>query len=349
MVCTPIPSSCLSPHLPQPPLPLATIPFVVAEDSTGAVIAERDAHQKLPPASTLKMLTALALLPVLDPRKMITATYGEASIEGTRVGLVAGAKYRVSDLFYGMFLASGNDASLALARAAGGDAKTVASMTKIAQDIGATDTVVKNPDGLDAAGQVSSVHDLAIMARIGLRRPDFASYVAAVWVKFPGRPATKKGQHRQTFEVWNRNRFMLAGYRGAIGVKSGYTTKAHNTLVIAATRGHHTYIVSLLNVQGNPYIPAIALMNWAFKYGAKAKPVDSLVAPQPTPSPSATPLSHTDASQVKASGSPLTHSATTSDGSTLPLPIVALWGVATVVAIAYLVIRRRRESTRSIE
>jgi serine-type D-Ala-D-Ala carboxypeptidase (penicillin-binding protein 5/6) len=331
--------------VPQPPLPPVGVPFVIANAATGDVIAERDAHKRMPPASTLKMLTALALLPNLDPRKVITATYGESSVEGTRVGLVAGEKYHISDLFYGMFLASGNDASLALSRANGGDKVTVAEMNQIAKQIGATDTLVVNPDGLDAKGQLSSAHDLCIFAREGLKRPDFASYVATKWVKFPGRSAKKKGQHRQTFQVWNINRFMQSGYRGAIGVKSGYTTHAHNTLAIAATRGSRTYIVTLMGIQGNSYKYGIALMNWAFKNGAKVKPVDTLLPPPPTPSPSPTiaPASHTDDAAIQASGQ---QSKQTSVGSSfkLPMPIVALWGVVTAIVIGVLVMRRRDQA-----
>jgi D-alanyl-D-alanine carboxypeptidase (penicillin-binding protein 5/6) len=331
--------------VPQPPLPPVGVPFVIADATTGDVIAERYAHKRMPPASTLKMLTALALLPNLDPRRVITATYGESSVEGTRVGLVAGEKYHISDLFYGMFLASGNDASLALSRANGGDKVTVAQMSQIAAQIGATDTVVVNTDGLDAKGQLSSAHDLAIFAREGLKRPDFASYVATKWIKFPGRSAKKKGQHRQTFQVWNINRFMLSGYRGAIGVKSGYTTHAHNTLAIAATRGSRTYIVTLLGVQANSYKYGIALMNWAFKNGGKVNPIDSLLPPVPTPSatPSAAAASHTDDAAIQASGQ---QSKQASIGSTfkLPMPIVVLWGVITAVVIGVLVMRRRNQA-----
>ena len=328
----------------EPPRVPTTIPFVVADATTGAVIAERDAHKKLPPASTLKILTALALLPVLDPRKTVTATYGEATVMGTRVGLVAGATYRVSDLFYGMFLASGNDASLALSRAAGGDAKTVARMNDIARAIGASDTVAKTPDGLDTRGQVSSVHDLALMSMIGLQRPDFASYVAATWVKFPGRLPAKSGLHRETFEVWNLNRFMLENYPGAIGVKSGYTTKAHNTLVIAATRGRHTYIVSMLNAQVNPYVYATALMDWAFKYGARAHAVDTLL---PTAQSGRSEQASRDRISVLQAALPQSGFGSGAGPASprFPLPLVVLWGLGTLVAIGFLVRRRRRETS----
>jgi D-alanyl-D-alanine carboxypeptidase (penicillin-binding protein 5/6) len=244
-----------------------------------------------------------------------------------------------------MFLASGNDASLALSRAAGGDQVTVTEMNQIAQQIGAADTLVVNPDGLDAKGQLSSAHDLCIFAREGLKRPDFASYVATQWVKFPGRAAKKKGQHRQTFQVWNINRFMQSGYRGAIGVKSGYTTHAHNTLAIAATRGSRTYIISLMGVQGNIYKYAIALMNWAFKNGGKVQPVDSLIPapPTPSPTPSVAAAAHLDESAIQASGQQAKPAVAGGDFK-LPMPIVVAWGFATAIVIAYLVMRRRKQS-----
>ena len=267
-----------------PPVP-REIPFVVADGTTGAVLAERDGHKRLPMASTLKMLTLLSLLDVLNPNQVVHATYGDVAVSGSRVGLVAGAAYHVRDLYFGMMLASGNDASLALARAAGGQSKTVDLMRATALGLGATETTIVNPDGLDAKGQLSTVHDLALIAMSGMKRHDFASIVGTTWVWFPGALPKKKGAHRQKFEVWTINRFMLHNYRGAIGVKSGYTTHAHNTLVIAARRGARYYIVALLNCKHDPYIYAEALMTWAFKHGAVARSVDQLL-PTATPSPS---------------------------------------------------------------
>nr|WP_284289906.1 hypothetical protein [Angustibacter aerolatus] len=110
--------------------------------------------------------------------------------------------------------------------------------------LGARDTVVRNPSGLDAKGQVTSAYDLALVARAGMRLPAFRSLVATRHVDFPGKKA-KRGKRRPTYQIQNHNR-LLANYDGAIGVKNGYTEAARWTVVGAATRGGRTYVVTAL-------------------------------------------------------------------------------------------------------
>ena len=100
--------------------------WLVADATTGTILAAKNAHGRFMPASTLKTLTALTLLPRLDKSAVYVGRPQDTSVEGTRVGIVAGATYTVDQLFYGLFLASGNDAASALANAGGGWAKTVA-------------------------------------------------------------------------------------------------------------------------------------------------------------------------------------------------------------------------------
>ena len=111
----------LPPGAPKLPKDLTAHGWLLADLDTGEVLAARDAHGRYPPASTLKMLTALTLLPKLkDRRVLLTATESDVDVDGTRVGLVAKGRYTVDVLFQAMLMASGNDAANALARAAGG-------------------------------------------------------------------------------------------------------------------------------------------------------------------------------------------------------------------------------------
>src|SRR6266508_3621015 len=138
------------------PPAIGSISYVVADARTGAVLASKEAHRRLPPASTLKTLTALALLPALDPRKTYTATHADAAVDGTRVGMVEKGRYTVHQMFEGLFVMSGNDAANGLANAAGGLPATIRRMKATAAQLQAYDTVAVNPSGLDAPGQVSS-------------------------------------------------------------------------------------------------------------------------------------------------------------------------------------------------
>jgi D-alanyl-D-alanine carboxypeptidase (penicillin-binding protein 5/6) len=252
--------------------------WLVADADTGAVLAAKHAHERLRPASTLKILTAITLLPRLDPRRVQHATYDDAVVEGSRVGIVPGVPYTVRDLFYGMFLPSGNDAARALAEAGGGVSHTVHLMQRTARTMQAMDTHVVNPHGLDAPGQVTSAYDLALFARAGLARADFRRYCSTVTYAFPGR-MPKPGHPRSTYQIYNQNPMLVDGFDGAIGVKTGYTTLAGRTFVGAATRHGHTLIVTLMHVQDTSATDAESLLQWGFEHLPHAKPVGQLVAP----------------------------------------------------------------------
>src|SRR5215210_2999170 len=129
--------------------------YLVADLGTGAVLAGLNPHGRLRPASTLKVLTALTLLPELQPDWVYTAGFDDANVEGSKVGVVPDATYTVHNLFEGLFLMSGNDAANALANAGGGVRQTVASMNATARELGALDTTAVNPSGLDADGQLT--------------------------------------------------------------------------------------------------------------------------------------------------------------------------------------------------
>jgi D-alanyl-D-alanine carboxypeptidase (penicillin-binding protein 5/6) len=251
--------------------------FVLADEATGAILAERAPHEKLRPASTLKVLTALALMPRLDPAQVHLAVPGDIAALATAepgasaVGIKPGLSYRVSDLWNGVFLRSGNDAIATLAAMAGGEGPTVDLMRQTAQRLHANDTVVVNADGYDADGQVSSSYDLALMARAGLQDPGFRAYCGLQKAKFPSVNGT-------TYEIDNENR-LLGKYPGMIGVKNGYTSLAHHTFVGAAQRNGRTLIVSVFDAGMDIYQQTAKLLDWGFAVPATAAGVDQLVAP----------------------------------------------------------------------
>ena len=183
-------------------------------------------------------------------------------MEGSRVGVVPDATYTVHQLFQGMFLMSGNDAASALANADGGRRQTVARMNATAKGLGALDTTVRNPSGLDAPGQYTSAYDLALFARAGLARQDFRDYVTTVRARFPGK-MPKHGKTRKTFAIYTQDRLLL-NYRGAIGVKTGWTTKARGTFVGAATRNGHTLVATVLHTGFSSWKESRALLAWGF-------------------------------------------------------------------------------------
>jgi D-alanyl-D-alanine carboxypeptidase (penicillin-binding protein 5/6) len=277
----------LPPGVPRPPA-MKAASYVVADLDTGAVLVAKAAHAPHLPASALKSLTAVTLLPRLDQNTRVRAEPTDV-VEGSKVGISPGSTYTARQLFQGMMLSSGNDAAMALARAAGGVPQTVARMQTVARGLGARDTVVRNPSGLDAPGQVTSAYDLALVARAGLRLPAFRQLVATRRVSFPGREV--RGKRRTGYQIQNHNR-LLANYAGAIGVKNGYTVAARWSVAGAATRGGRTYVVTALTRGDGSWRPTAALLDWAFAHGGQARAVGRLVSPgelERTPSTAASP------------------------------------------------------------
>lgn len=251
--------------------------YLVADLDTGQVLAAKAPHAKLRPASTLKTLTALVLLPRLKKTDPVIGTSTDAGIIGSKVGVYPGLHYTVDQLFQGMFLASGNDAVHALcAHDQGGVPATIQRMNLKAKDLNALDTHVTDPTGLDADGQFSSAYDLALFARAGLARQDFATYASTKYTNFPN--VGNKG----TYQVANQNK-LLFNYDGALGVKTGYTTLARNTFVGAARRNGHTLVVTMMNAPHGITEDASNLLTWTFANYAKLKPVGTLIKPVAAP------------------------------------------------------------------
>jgi D-alanyl-D-alanine carboxypeptidase (penicillin-binding protein 5/6) len=262
--------------VPAPPPPQST-GWLLADLDSGDVIAAQGAHTKLAPASTLKVLTALALTTGVDPGTVYTARDADAVIDGSKVGLVPGSRYTVNDLLHGLMLGSGNDCAEALAAVYGGDRKAVAQMNTVADELGADDTRAETPSGLDAPGQVTTVYDLALIARAALDDAKVGKVMATQNYQFPAE-GRAIGAGRKRFAIQNHNK-LLGFFPGATGGKTGFTQTARQSFVGSAERGGKRYVVTILHGEGRPWQQAGDLLDWAFRYGSKAEPVGRLAAP----------------------------------------------------------------------
>ncbi|WP_431948922.1 D-alanyl-D-alanine carboxypeptidase family protein [Actinacidiphila sp. bgisy167] len=252
-----------------------SLSWIVADADSGEVLASYNAHRRLPPASTLKMLFADTLLPRFDRRTQHRVTHADLAGLGSGsslVGIEAGITYSVEQLWLGVFLRSGNDAVHVLCSMNGGVDKTVRDMRARARELQANDTYVVSPDGYDTPGQLSSAYDLTLIARAGLRNPDFRHYCRTRIARFPA----EKGK---TFEIQNTNR-LLGDYDGMIGVKNGYTTDAGNTFTGAAERDGRTLLVTVMHPESGydeVYREAADLLDWGFGAVGRVEPVGELV------------------------------------------------------------------------
>jgi D-alanyl-D-alanine carboxypeptidase (penicillin-binding protein 5/6) len=248
--------------------------YLIADVTTGKVLAAKDPHGHFLPASTLKILTADALMPVLDPARTVVTSHQAAVVTPSRVGLIQGHRYRVSDLFRALLLISANDAAISLAEATGSYRKGVAMMNAEARHLQADDTVAKRPNGLNAKGQHTSAYDLALFAQQALHMPRFLRIERLHVAKFPL-------YRRAKVNLWNQNA-MLGSYPGDIAGKIGWTTRARASYIGWARRGGHTLIVTLMRCTPlTEMVSAAKLLNWGFAMDGKVRPVGELAAPRP--------------------------------------------------------------------
>ena len=268
--------------------------YVVADATTGQVLAAKDPHGHLLPASTLKILTTDTLMPVLNPHQSVVTSHQAAVVEPSKVGLVQGRRYQVHDLFKALLLISANDAAIALAQATGSYDKGVAMMNAEAHHLRADDTVARSPNGLPAKGQHTSAYDLALFARQALTMPGFLKIEGMRVAAFPLHA-------RHSVKLWNQN-LMLGSYPGDIGGKIGWTTASEATFIGWARRGGHTLIVTIMHcVPLTEMTYAAKLLTWGFAMDGQIKPVGTLVRPLPGPVSPPAPA-HSATSQATAPG-----------------------------------------------
>ncbi|WP_282700837.1 D-alanyl-D-alanine carboxypeptidase [Streptomyces sp. CC219B] len=284
----------LAPGVPVLPKGLSARSWIVADAESGEVLAAHNAHWRLAPASTLKMLFADTLLPQFPSateHKVVPSDLAGVGSGSSLVGIKENETYTVHDLWLGVFLRSGNDAVHVLSAMNGGVKNTVKEMNAHAEELQALDTHAVSPDGYDAPNQVSSAYDLTLIARSGLQKKDFREYCSTVTANFPGETKkNKKGKKvRGTFEIQNTNR-LLSGdtdvpvYQGIAGVKNGNTTNAGATFTGVAERDGRVLLVTVMKPEkeehNRVYKETAKLFDWGFKAAGKVQPVGELVPPR---------------------------------------------------------------------
>jgi serine-type D-Ala-D-Ala carboxypeptidase (penicillin-binding protein 5/6) len=219
-------SPALAPAAPQPS-PEARA-WTLVDARTGAVLASHAAAERLPIASTTKLMTAYVAMQELPQDKMVTAAPYDPIYGESLLGLRTGQRISVRDLLYGLILRSGNDAAYDLALAAAGSERAfVAQMNRRAAALGLADTHYANPIGLDERGNYSSARDLATLSRRLLRIPAFARIADS-------RGATLRSVRPPRRIATINELLYMAPW--ATGVKTGHTFDAGYVLVGAGRR-----------------------------------------------------------------------------------------------------------------
>lgn len=299
--------------------------WLVADLDRGDVIAARDPHGRHRPASIIKVLLAMQVINELPLDRVIEGTQEDANAEGTKVGVDMGGHYTVNDLLHGLLMHSGNDAAHALAMAiggsggqersdpgngSGGQAMDVAmqKINTLATKLGARDTRVATPSGLDGPGMSTSAYDMGLFYRYAFNNPTFADIVATRTYPFPGHPA-KPGEtsDHPGYELENDNKLLL-NYPGALGGKTGFTDDARQTFVGAANHDGRRLVAILLRGTRDPIAPweqAARLLDYGFstkpdtRIGTLIEPDPSLIPPKPEAAPHDSPIMTGDALPVR--------------------------------------------------
>ncbi len=203
---------------------------VLIERNTGKVLLKHNENQALPMASTTKIMTALIALERGDLDDVVTVSRNAYGVPGTSIYLSEGERITLRDLLYGLMLASGNDAAVAIAEHIGGDVDGFLKlMNERAAELGCTKTVFLSPNGLPVAGHQTTAYELALIAREAMSHELFREIVST-------RRASIPWEGRSYDRILNNKNRLLSEYEGATGIKTGYTKAAGRCLAFGAKR-----------------------------------------------------------------------------------------------------------------
>lgn len=224
------------PWRPPENLNLSAKAALLIDAGQGDVLYQREADTPLPPASTVKLVTALVVTHYAEPEELVTVQAEDVvdPLKESHMGLQAGDVLTVHDLLVGMLIPSGNDASNTLARFVGGRLpgagspveRFVAEMNATADRLGMSGSHFVNPEGIDAPGQVTTARDLAVAGRALLADAELAPMVA-----LPRAVVHIGGPQSRVVSLINTNE--LLAQEGVIGIKTGTTGEAGQCLVLA--------------------------------------------------------------------------------------------------------------------
>lgn len=224
---------------------------LLMEADSGDVLYESNADEPMLIASTTKIMTALVVLERCDPAEAVVIDPAWTGIEGSSMYLAPGQELTVEELLYGLMLASGNDAAVALACIAAGSVEDFALlMNEKAAALGCENTHFVNPNGLDAEGHRASARDLAIITREAIQNETFREIVST----------QSKTIGDMTYTNHNR---LLRECEGVFGVKTGYTEAAGRSLVTCCQRNGVTLICVTLSAPDD-WNDHKNLYNWAY-------------------------------------------------------------------------------------
>ncbi len=232
---------------------------ILMDVNSGRILYEHNSYEKLPMASTTKIMTALVALDNGNLKDVVTIEKNSVGIEGSSIYLYEGEKITLEDLLYGLMLRSGNDAAIAIANHIGGSVDGfIKLMNEKSREIGAMNTNFTNPHGLSGKNHYTTTYDLTIITREAFKYEAFRKIVGTQsWV----------ANRSKNNYFYNKNK-TLWQYEGGDGVKTGYTKMAGRCLVSSATRNDLQLIATVLN-DGDWFNDCYQLLDYGFSNFSK--------------------------------------------------------------------------------
>ncbi len=259
---------------------VSAVSAILIDQNTGTVLYEKNADEKMPPASITKIMTMLLTMEALEAGKItledaVTGSENAASMGGTQIWMEVGERFTVDELLRAAAIASANDASMALGEYIGGsEQEFVAMMNEKAASLGMKNTVFQNPTGLDAPGHLSTARDIALMSKALLGYPNITKYTT-VWMD-----SLRNGQ----MGLNNTNK-LVRFYEGCTGLKTGTTDGAGSCLSASATRGELSLIAVVMGCKTSKerFADARTLLDYGFSAYERFTPALPEDIPQTVP------------------------------------------------------------------
>lgn len=247
------------------PLSVSSKSAILMDVGSGQILYEKNAHDKLPPASVTKVMTMLLICEALDSGKItlddsVQISENAASMGGSQIFLEVGEVQKVDTLLKGIAVASANDGCVAMAEYIGGSVESFVDMMNAkAKELNMKDTNFVNTNGLPVDNHYTSAHDIAIMSRELLKHDVISKYLTT-WMD-----QVVVGKKQITVGLANTNK-LIKHYQGATGVKTGFTQQAKYCLSASAKRGDTHLVAVTLGAETSPerFKDATSLLNFGF-------------------------------------------------------------------------------------
>jgi D-alanyl-D-alanine carboxypeptidase len=237
---------------------------IVVDQETNQVLCAKNAHQSLPPASVIKMLTFSIALENFKEDDLIEISENASIQISNKINMKPGEKIKLSDLLYGLMMISANDAAYAIADATdGGFDRFLEMANEKVRLLGLKETVMKNPAGLDDEGQTSSVFDLATISRYALvEHPQIIEYAGKTTEH-----SVYATDHNEPHWWFGHLSHMLKAYKTMIAAKTGYTDSAGTTYIGIAEKSGRKLVVVIMGSNGaNANSDVKTLLDYGFAY-----------------------------------------------------------------------------------